>query len=181
LTLILIRPIKSGAFPTHFRKKCGNGWGTDAIFRGRINIDAYGMSMRRKREIIGKRRGKYLRSAFGPAAPLFSGGNGVKAGAAFCMLFCAVPAGLAAFLVPDLRASAPGNTDRFLRAPVKRGADTGCGKTRNSNLLIRPIKSGAFPTHFRKKRGNGWGTDAVFWGRINRCEKTGAKKPSRSG
>jgi hypothetical protein len=35
---LLIRPIKSGAFPTHFRKKRGNGWGTDAVFRGRINI-----------------------------------------------------------------------------------------------------------------------------------------------
>jgi hypothetical protein len=66
LMLILIRPIKSGAFPTHFRKKRGNGWGTDAVFRGRINR----MSMRRKREMIGKWRRKKLRSAFGPAVPL---------------------------------------------------------------------------------------------------------------
>jgi hypothetical protein len=97
--LILIRPIKSGAFPTHFRKKRGNGWGTDAAFRGRINIDAYGMSMRRKREIIGKRREKIC-DRHADLLPRFSPGNGMKAGAAFCMPLCAAPAGLTTTALP---------------------------------------------------------------------------------
>jgi hypothetical protein len=30
-------------------------------------------------------------------------------------------------------------------------------------LLIRPVNSGAIPTHFRKKRGNGWGAARMRW------------------
>jgi hypothetical protein len=50
----------------------------------------------------------------------------MKTGAAFCMPLCAARAGLAVFLFPIPAHSAPGNTDRFLGAPVKRGADHHC-------------------------------------------------------
>jgi hypothetical protein len=56
----------SHPFPQKTRKWMGHG-------RSILGPDQYRMSMRRKREMIGKWREKNLRSAFGPAAPLFPG------------------------------------------------------------------------------------------------------------
>jgi hypothetical protein len=72
--------------------------------------------------------------------------------AAFCGPFCAAPAGLAVFFVPDPYASTPGNTGRFLGAPDGRvdsgSAHSGCsgfaaaekdGKARTPQVRQAPM------------------------------------------
>jgi hypothetical protein len=100
----------SHPFPQKTRKWMGHG-------RSISGPDQYRMSMRRKREMIGKWRERNLRSAFEPAAPLLPVAIAWKALGRFVRLFAPSlrACGLFRSRSPNPNASTPGNKDRLTK------------------------------------------------------------------